>query len=54
LAFSDSGPAGDAVHHRHPHVQAHDVRADLARELDRLPAVAGLADDLDAVRIGQQ
>ena len=41
---------GDAVHHRHPHVQAHDVGAGLARDGDRLAPVAGLADDLDARR----
>src|SRR4051812_24610770 len=44
----------DAVHDRHPHVEADDVRRGLARHVDRLAAVAGLADDLDAVSVGEQ
>ena len=44
----------DAVHHRHADVQAHDVGLDLAGELDRLAAVTGLADDLDALGVGEQ
>ena len=53
LARSERARGGDAVHHRHPHVEAHDVGGN-CRRLDRLAAVAGLADDLDALGVGQQ
>ena len=40
----------DAVHARHADVHQHDVGPSRARQLDRLGAVAGLADDLDVRR----
>ncbi len=52
--------AGDAtgrlepVHLRHPDVHEEDVRAFAAREVDRLDAVRGFADDLDVGRRTQQ
>src|SRR4051794_37292768 len=45
---------GDAVHDRHPHVQADHVGPQLGRARDRLPAVRRLADDLDLRALGQQ
>ena len=52
----------EAVEHRHAHIHQDEVRAELPRELDRLAAVARLADDLDPLvcredrleRLGEQ
>jgi peptidoglycan/LPS O-acetylase OafA/YrhL len=41
----------DPVHHGHPDVHEHDVGAGAAGQVDGLPAVEGLADDVD-VRLG--
>ena len=43
-----------ARHHRHPHIHQHHVGFELRDDLERLAAVAGLADDLDAVGQRQQ
>jgi hypothetical protein len=53
-ALGERPGGGDAVHDRHPHVEAHDVGAQLLGERDRLAAVGGLAHDLEAVGLGQQ
>ena len=44
----------DAVHARHPQVHQHDVRVVLGGERQRLLAVGGGADELDAVEQAEQ
>ena len=44
----------DAVHHRHPHVHQHDVGLGCGDELQRLGAVARLADDHELVGVQQR
>ena len=44
----------DAVDHRHADVHQHDVGPLAQHDLDRLGAVAGLADDVDVGRRAQQ
>ena len=48
-AGQDAARGLDAVHHRHLDVDQDDVRVQLAHRLDRLAAVAGLADHLEVV-----
>src|SRR5436190_9724380 len=43
----------EAIEHRHAHVHQDEIRAQPLRELDRLAAVARLADDLDPVVGGE-
>ena len=47
--LADAARGLDAAHHRHGHVHEHDVGPVGDREVDRLPAVAGLADDAEAL-----
>src|ERR1700683_780365 len=49
-SFGKNLPRGlDPVQHRHPDVHDDDGRGEAGRELDRLPAVGRLADDLQVV-----
>ena len=43
----------DAVEHGHADVHEDDVRGEREREIDRFPAVGGLADDRDAGLLGE-
>ena len=53
-ALGERAGGGDAVHHRHAHVEADDVGAQLLGLGDRLAAVAGLAHDLEPVGLREQ
>ncbi len=44
----------EPVHHRHADVEQHEIGLDPRRGFERFEAVAGFADDLDAVDLGNQ
>ena len=46
VLVADDAGGGDAVHTGHLHVHAHDIRAELARQIDGLLTIGRLADDL--------
>src|SRR5262245_14159838 len=48
----DASRGLDAVEHGHPYVHEHDVRVELAHEVDRCGAIAGGSDDDQAFAAG--
>ena len=53
MLLPDALEAGEAVHLGHPHVQKHEIRIGARDQRDDLTAVAGRADDLDPLDLGE-